>query len=106
MSYMLLSLAMLIPTVVVTAVCAVVSYRDGQLRAWAIPTAITCGILLVLTAVFDNAIIQSGLVAYDENTIWGVKIGAAPIEDFAYTLTAGLMGPSLWWFLTRSQESA
>lgn len=47
--------------------------------------------LLVITAVFDNVIIGLGIVAYDEQLISGVKIGLAPIEDFAYSLAAPLM---------------
>ncbi len=45
-------------------------------------------VLLVITAVFDNVIVGSGIVAYDESLITGIKIGVAPIEDFAYGLAA------------------
>jgi lycopene cyclase domain-containing protein len=45
-------------------------------------------VLLVITAVFDNVIVGSGIVAYDESLITGIKIGVAPIEDFAYALAA------------------
>ena len=47
--------------------------------------------LLLITAVFDNLIIGLGIVAYDESLISGIKIGLAPIEDFAYSLAAPLM---------------
>ena len=47
--------------------------------------------LLVATAVFDNLIVGTGIVAYDESLILGVKIGFAPIEDFAYALAAPLL---------------
>lgn len=47
--------------------------------------------LLVITAVFDNLIIGLGIVAYDEALISGIKIGLAPIEDFAYSLAAPLI---------------
>lgn len=46
----------------------------------------TLAVTLVLTAVFDNVIIGVGLVAYDDDLISGVRIGVAPIEDFAYTI--------------------
>lgn len=49
------------------------------------------GVLLILTAIFDNAIVGTGIVAYDENLIIGIKIGYAPIEDFAYSLAAPLL---------------
>jgi lycopene cyclase domain-containing protein len=43
-------------------------------------------ILMLMTAVFDNLIILAGIVSYDENKLSGIKVLAAPIEDFAYTL--------------------
>lgn len=49
------------------------------------------GVLIVLTAIFDNLIVGTGIVAYDENLISGIKIGFAPIEDFAYSLAAPLL---------------
>jgi lycopene cyclase domain-containing protein len=56
-------------------------------------------VLLVFTAVFDNLIIAAGIVAYDPAKISGVMIGIAPIEDFAYTLAAVLVLPTLWGVL-------
>lgn len=47
--------------------------------------------LLTITAVFDNVIIGLGIVAYNESQISGLKIGLAPIEDFAYSLAAPLL---------------
>jgi lycopene cyclase domain-containing protein len=47
--------------------------------------------LLLITAVFDNIIVGTGIVAYDEALITGIKIGHAPIEDFAYALAAPLL---------------
>jgi lycopene cyclase domain-containing protein len=47
--------------------------------------------LLLITAVFDNIIVGIGIVAYDEALITGIKIGHAPIEDFAYALAAPLL---------------
>jgi lycopene cyclase domain-containing protein len=47
--------------------------------------------LLLLTAIFDNAIIGFGIVAYDESQISGIKLGLAPIEDFAYALASPLL---------------
>lgn len=62
------------------------------------PLLSTSVVMLTLTAVFDNVIIQTGIVAYDEGKISGIKIGAAPIEDFAYTLVALIVVPSLFNF--------
>jgi lycopene cyclase domain-containing protein len=52
--------------------------------------------MLVLTAVFDNLIILSGIVAYDQTKLLGINILAVPIEDFAYTIVAVLLVPSIW----------
>lgn len=52
--------------------------------------------MLALTAVFDNLIIASGIVAYEASKISGLFIGLAPIEDFAYTIAAVLIVPSVW----------
>ena len=62
------------------------------------PLLSTSVVMLTLTAIFDNVIIQTGIVAYDEGKISGIKIGAAPIEDFAYTLVALIVVPSLFNF--------
>jgi lycopene cyclase domain-containing protein len=59
--------------------------------------------MLLVTAIFDNFIIISGIVAYDENKILGWLIGAAPIEDFAYTLAAVILVPGLWILYGRKQ---
>ena len=58
-------------------------------------------VLLVMTAVFDNAIIGAGIVAYDSAKISGLMIGLAPIEDFAYTIAAAVLIPSVWIALER-----
>ncbi len=52
--------------------------------------------MMTLTAIFDNAIIGLGLVAYDRDLISGVMVGVAPLEDFAYTLAALMIVPALW----------
>lgn len=52
--------------------------------------------MLLLTAIFDNLIVASGIVAYDPTKISGVMLGAVPIEDFAYTIAAVAIVPSVW----------
>lgn len=52
--------------------------------------------MLILTAIFDNLIVLSGIVAYDETKLLGLKIGVVPVEDFAYTLVAVLLVPAIW----------
>jgi len=67
---------------------------------------ITAALLLVMTAVFDNIMIGVGLVGYDETLISGAFIGIAPLEDFAYTVAAVVLLPSLWALLPVSSGSA
>lgn len=55
------------------------------------------GIMLVLTAVFDNVMIAAGLFDYGEQTLLGLYLGRAPVEDFLYPLAAVILMPALWW---------
>ncbi|MBX3195235.1 MAG: lycopene cyclase domain-containing protein [Schumannella sp.] len=66
-------------------------------RWWAV--ALTALGALVLTAVFDNLLVVTGVVGYDEALISGVRFGDAPVEDFAYTLAAVIALPALWELL-------
>lgn len=54
------------------------------------------GVMLLLTAIFDNLIIHFNIVIYDRDLISGWLIYKAPLEDFAYTLAACLLIPLLW----------
>ncbi|GAB3848693.1 lycopene cyclase domain-containing protein [Nesterenkonia populi] len=56
-------------------------------------------VLIVLTAVFDNVIIGVGLVSYDDEVISGLRIGQAPIEDFAYPIAGVILLPAVWVLL-------
>ena len=54
-------------------------------------------VLVVLTAVFDNVMIGSGLFDYGQQTLLGLRVGLAPIEDFSYPVSVVLFAPALWW---------
>jgi len=60
-------------------------------------------VLLALTAVFDNLIIGFGLVDYDPSLISGIRVGVAPIEDFAYTVLAAVVVPVVWAWGARAR---
>lgn len=92
-TYLLLTLVVL---GLVLAVCLPVLRR----LAWR-PVALMGVLLLVLTAVFDSAIVGFGLTVYDPDKILGVYVGAAPVEDFGYTIAALLIMPVLWTALGR-----
>jgi lycopene cyclase domain-containing protein len=58
-------------------------------------SGIAAGVLVALTAVFDNLMIAAGLFTYPDQLISGVKLGLAPIEDFAYAVCAAFLLPSV-----------
>lgn len=93
MTYLVLTVVVL---VLVAAVCVPVLRRLPFA-----PLAWTGLILLAMTAVFDSAIVGYGLTVYDPETILGVYVGAAPIEDFGYTVAAVMIMPTLWTVLGR-----
>ena len=94
MTYALLNLPFLLVALVVLLVARRRTGRPG----WA-SVGLALAVMLVLTAVFDNVMIGVGLVAYDDAQRLGVQVGVAPIEDFAYTLAAGLLLPAVWALL-------
>ncbi len=58
-------------------------------------------VLIVLTAIFDNVMIASGLVVYPPENLSGITIGVAPIEDFSYSLCAAFLVPAVFTLLDR-----
>ena len=96
MTYTLLNIVFLL-VVALVAIAAVVARRSPRWRA----VGLAALLLLTMTAIFDNVIIGTGLVAYDDSLISGVRIGLAPIEDFAYTVAALVLLPAVWELLAR-----
>jgi len=95
MTYLLLALAFL---AVAAAVVVVARRTRGPAVGWQ-ALALAAGALLLLTAVFDNVMIASGLFTYADAQISGARIGLAPLEDFSYPLAAVLLLPALWSLL-------
>lgn len=92
MTYGLLIVPFAAITIVVTLVSAV---RPGFGRRVG-ASAIAAVVLVVLTAVFDNVMILSGLFTYPAEHVSGLRIGAAPLEDFAYPVCAAFLVPALF----------
>lgn len=101
MSYAALAGLFLIPPAAVLAL-AVVLRRPG--RRWWLTTALSLLVLLVLTAVFDTAMIAADLFRFADEDLLGIRIGLAPLEDLAWPLAAILLLPSLWLLLTPAEE--
>lgn len=53
-------------------------------------------VVLAMTAVFDSLMIKAGLFGYSPETLLGLHVGAAPIEDFSYAVVASVLGPLLF----------
>jgi lycopene cyclase domain-containing protein len=94
MTYLLLNLPFL-AVVALVALAAVLSRRAPRWRSVGLASIV----LLVLTAVFDNVLVATGIVGYDPDRISGVLVGVAPVEDFAYAIAAVVLLPSLWTLL-------
>lgn len=88
LTYILLDLAIL-------AVLGLVMTLWPQKLAWR-PIGIVLAVLLVVTAVFDSIMIYEQIMVYESLKIIGLRIGKAPIEDFAYVLAAVVLIPYLW----------
>ena len=88
-----------VPFVVVTAVVvALTARRPGFARRIA-ASGIAAAVLVALTAVFDNLMIAAGLFTYPEAQISGLRIGLAPVEDFAYAVCAAFLLPAVFTLL-------
>lgn len=64
----------------------------------------TLAVLLVTTIVFDSLLIYLGMFTYPADKILGIHVGLAPIEDFFYSLLAGLAVPAVWKGLGRDEN--
>lgn len=105
MTYLSLSLVFLLVSAAVLAI-ALATEKDRRtlLGRWWLP-AVAAGVaLLVLTAIFDNVMIATGLMVYEPEHLAGILLGSAPLEDFAYPLAGLLLLPSLWLILGRTSR--
>ncbi|MFS0854627.1 lycopene cyclase domain-containing protein [Microbacterium sp. 179-I 3D4 NHS] len=93
MTYLQLSAWFLAATVVAVLLLAIASRRRGPQPA---AVGLTVLVMLTLTAVFDTLMIASGLFHYAAPQLVGIRIGLAPLEDFAYPLAGALLLPALW----------
>lgn len=95
-TYLALSAGILASAAAVALVAARVrgrTERPGRLLG---SVAAAAAALVLLTAVFDNVMIAVGLFEYADSVISGLRLGLAPIEDFAYPVAAVILLPSLW----------
>jgi|EndMetStandDraft_8_1072994.scaffolds.fasta_scaffold207910_2 lycopene cyclase domain-containing protein len=84
------------------AVAAVLARRAPVWRA----VGLAAVLILVLTTIFDNVLVATGIVGYDPSRISGVFVGVAPLEDFAYAIAAVVLLPSVWALLSPPPAAA
>ncbi|MCM3503416.1 lycopene cyclase domain-containing protein [Microbacterium sp. P26] len=89
-----------VPFVVITLVVTLATARRPRFRERMASAALTALVLLGLTLVFDNLMIAVDLFSYPQEHLSGLKLGLAPIEDFAYPLCAAFLVPSLFTLLS------
>jgi lycopene cyclase domain-containing protein len=78
--------------------------RRATLVRWLPAVAIAGVAIMILTGVFDNLMIGSGLMTYGGTQISGILVGVAPLEDFAYPLAGLILLPSVWSLTGGSRE--
>ncbi len=103
MTYAGLALTFLLAPAALAVLAAVVVRPPA--RWWAATTAVLA-VLLVLTAVFDSLMIAVDLFRFDEAQLLGVRLGQAPLEDFAWPLASVLALPALWELLGHGRGRA
>ncbi|GAA3915987.1 lycopene cyclase domain-containing protein [Microbacterium invictum] len=90
-----------VPFLLVTLFVTLATVRRPRFGRRMAASALCAAVLMALTAVFDNLMIAAGLFTYPDEQISGVRIGLAPIEDFAYPLCAAFLVPAVATLLTR-----
>ena len=95
MRYALLTL----PFLVVTAVITLATVRKPLFGRRMAASSVSFVVLAALTAVFDNVMIALGLFTYPPEHLSGLRVGLAPLEDFAYPLCAAFLVPAVFTLL-------
>lgn len=96
---------LVLPFVLVTAVVTALSARRPRFGARMAASGVAAVVLLALTAVFDNVMIALDLFTYPPEHLSGLRIGLAPVEDFAYPLCAAFGVPAVFALLRRTEPA-
>lgn len=92
MTYALL----IVPFAVLTALVTIASARRPGFGRRMVSSSIAALALALLTAVFDNIMIALGLYTYPAAHLSGLRVGLAPLEDFAYPVCAAFFVPAVF----------
>ena len=83
-----------------TAVVVLLSARRPAFGPRMAASGVAAGVLVLLTAVFDNLMIAAGLFTYPPEHLSGLRIGLAPLEDFSYAVCAAFLVPAVYSLLS------
>lgn len=95
---------LVVPFVLVTAVITLVNVRRPGFGRRMTASVLAAVVLVLLTAVFDNVMIAAGLFTYPEEHLSGLRIGLAPLEDFAYPVCAAFLVPAVFVLLPAKER--
>lgn len=95
----------LVPFAVVTLIVTLATARRPRFGRRMLASLLAAAALVVLTAVFDNLMIAAGLVGYPPENLSGLRIGVAPLEDFAYPACGAFLLPAVWTLLGRREPA-
>jgi C50 carotenoid epsilon cyclase subunit CrtYe len=91
LTYLALDAAFLAPVLTLATLWG----RGVGRSPWDPSTRATLAALALLTAFFDSLLIRFGIVTYDWALTSGLRIGSAPLEDFAYIMLTASLAPVL-----------
>lgn len=94
-----------IPFALVTVAVTLSTLRRPRFGRRMGASALAAAALVVLTAVFDNLMIAAGLFTYPDDLISGIRVGLAPLEDFAYPVCAAFLVPAVFTLLPRRRPA-
>jgi lycopene cyclase domain-containing protein len=89
-----------VPFVLLTLIVVLATLRRPGFGQRMAASALAAGVLVVLTAVFDNLMIAAGLFTYPDEHLSGLRVGLAPVEDFSYAVCAAFLVPAVFVLLT------
>ncbi|PVE64509.1 lycopene cyclase domain-containing protein [Microbacterium testaceum] len=89
-----------LPFVVLTVIVTLATARLPRFRRRMASSGLTALVLVGLTLVFDNLMIAVDLFSYPPEHLSGLKLGLAPVEDFAYPLCAAFLVPAVYTLLS------
>lgn len=96
---------LVLPFLAVTAVVTLATARHPAFGRRMAASGIAAIVLVALTAVFDNLMIAAGLFTYPPEHLSGLRIGLAPIEDFAYPVSAAFLVPAVFTLARRRETT-